>query len=81
MLSQVEPELLHFELSTGVQYFDRKGVIIMLHTILWGILILVLVIWLLGFFFKLAGGIIRVLIAIAAIIIIINVLSYVLHWF
>ncbi|MGZ3611767.1 MAG: lmo0937 family membrane protein, partial [Ktedonobacteraceae bacterium] len=68
-------------LITGVQYFVRKGVIIMLHTILWGILILVLVIWLLGFFFKLAGGIIRILIAIAAIIIIVNVLSYLLHWF
>ena len=53
----------------------------MLHTILWGILILVLVIWLLGFFFKLAGGIIRILIAIAAIIIIVNLLSYLFHWF
>jgi len=53
----------------------------MLHTILWGILILVLLIWLFGFFFKLAGGLIRILIAIAAIIIIVNVLSYLLHWF
>ena len=53
----------------------------MLHTILWGILILVLVIWLLGFLFKLAGGIIRILIAIAAIIIIVNILSYLFHWF
>jgi len=81
VLTQVLPELLHFELSSGVQNFDRKGVIIMLHTILWGILILVLLIWLFGFLFKLAGGIIRILIAIAAIIIIINVLSYLLHWF
>jgi len=53
----------------------------MLHTVLWGILILVLVIWLFGFFFKLAGGIIRILIAVAAIIIIVNILSYLLHWF
>jgi len=81
VLSQVEPELLYFELSTGVQFFDRKGVIIMLHTILWGILILVLLIWLFGFLFKIAGGIIRILIAIAAIIIIVNVLSYIFHWF
>jgi hypothetical protein len=53
----------------------------MLHTILWGILILVLLIWLFGFLFRLAGGIIRILIAIAAIIIIVNVLSYLFHWF
>jgi Family of unknown function (DUF5670) len=53
----------------------------MLHTVLWGIVILVLLVWLFGLFFRLAGGIIRVLIAIAAIIIIINVLSYILHWF
>jgi hypothetical protein len=53
----------------------------MLHTVLWGIVILILVIWLLGLFFRLAGGIIRILIAIAGIIIIINVLSYIFHWF
>ncbi len=35
----------------------------MLHTVLWGIVILILVIWLLGLFFRLAGGIIRILIA------------------
>jgi hypothetical protein len=81
VLSQEEPELLHFEIVTDVQYFVRKGVIIMLHFILWGILILVLLIWLFGFLFKLAGGIIRILIAIAAIIIILNVLSYLFHWF
>ena len=81
VLSRVEPELLHFEIITSVQHFVRKGVVVMLHTILWGILILVLLIWLFGFLFKLAGGIIRILIAIAAIIIIINVLSYLLHWF
>jgi hypothetical protein len=53
----------------------------MLHTVLWGIVILVLVIGLLGFFFRLAGGIIRILIAIAGIIIILNVLGYLFHWF
>jgi hypothetical protein len=53
----------------------------MLHTILWGIVILVLVLWLLGLFFRIAGGIIRILIAVAVIIIIINILSYILHWF
>ncbi|HXL38170.1 MAG TPA: DUF5670 family protein [Ktedonobacteraceae bacterium] len=53
----------------------------MLHTVLWGIVILILVIWLLGLFFRLAGGIIRILIAVAAVIIIINLISYFLHWF
>jgi hypothetical protein len=53
----------------------------MLHTVLWGIIILILVIWLLGFLFRIAGGIIRILIAIAAVIIIINILSYIFHWF
>ncbi|HYT45142.1 MAG TPA: DUF5670 family protein, partial [Methylomirabilota bacterium] len=52
----------------------------MLHTVLWGIVILILVIWLLGLFFRLAGGIIRILIAVAAVIIIINLISYFLHW-
>ena len=53
----------------------------MLHTLLWGIIILVLLIWLFGLFFRLAGGILRILVLIAAIIIIVNVLSYVFHWF
>ena len=52
----------------------------MLHTILWGIVILILVIWLLGFFFKIAGGIIRILIALAAIIIIVNIITYILRF-
>ena len=81
VLSQEEPELLHFELITSVQRLVRKGVVFMLHTVLWGIVVLILLVWLFGLFFHLAGGIIRVLIAIAAIIIIINVLSYILHWF
>ena len=51
----------------------------MLHTVLWGIVILILVIWLLGLFFRLAGGIIRILIAVAAVIIIINIIKYILR--
>jgi len=52
----------------------------MLHTVLWGIVILILVIWLLGLFFRLAGGIIRILIAVAAIIIIVNIILYILRF-
>ena len=51
----------------------------MLHTVLWGIVILILVIWLLGFLFRIAGGIIRILIAVAAVIIIINIITYILR--
>ena len=53
----------------------------MLHTVLWGIVIVILILWLLGFLFRIAGGIIRILIAVAAVIIIINLISYFLHWF
>ena len=52
----------------------------MLHTVLWGIVILILVIWLLGLFFRLAGGIIRISIAVAAVIIIINIITYILRF-
>jgi hypothetical protein len=52
----------------------------MLHTVLWGIVIIILVLWLLGFLFKIAGGIIRILIALAAVIIIINIITYILHF-
>ena len=51
----------------------------MLHTVLWGIVILILVIWLLGFLFRIAGGIIRILIALAAVNIIINIITYILR--
>ena len=51
----------------------------MLHTVLWGIVIVVLVLWLLGFLFRIAGGIIRILIAVAAVIIVINIITYILH--
>ncbi len=53
----------------------------MLHNILWGIVILVLVIWLFGLLFRIAGGIIRILLLVAAVIIVVNILSYILHWF
>jgi len=53
----------------------------MLHTVLWGIIILVLVIWLVGLLFRLAGGILRILILIAGIIIVVNLLGYFFHWF
>ena len=52
----------------------------MLHIVLWGILIVVLVLWLLGFLFRIAGGIIRILIAVAAVIIIINIITYILRF-
>jgi hypothetical protein len=51
----------------------------MLHTVLWGIVIVVLILWLLGFLFRIAGGIIRILIAVAAVIIIINIITYILR--
>ncbi len=51
----------------------------MLHTVLWGIVILILVLWLLGLLFRIAGGIIRILIALAAVIIIINIITYILR--
>ena len=52
----------------------------MLHIVLWGIVIVVLVLWLLGFLFHIAGGIIRILIAVAAVIIIINIITYILRF-
>jgi len=52
----------------------------MLHTVLWGIVIVILVLWLLGFLFRIAGGIIRILIALAAVIIIVNIITYILHF-
>jgi uncharacterized protein DUF5670 len=59
--------------------YVREGVIVMLHTVLWGIVIVVLVLWLLGFLFRIAGGIIRILIAVAAVIIVINIITYILR--
>lgn len=53
----------------------------MLHNVLWAIIVLLLLIWLFGLLFRLAGGIIRILLIIAGIIIVVNVLGYVFHWF
>ena len=51
----------------------------MLHTVLWGIVIVILVLWLLGLLFRIAGGIIRILIALAVVVIVINIITYILH--
>jgi uncharacterized protein DUF5670 len=51
----------------------------MLHTVLWGIVIVVLILWLLGLFFRIAGGIIRILLAVAAVIIVVNIITYILR--
>lgn len=57
----------------------REGVTLMLHTVLWGIVIVVLILWLLGLLFRIAGGIIRILIAVAAVIIVVNIITYILR--
>jgi hypothetical protein len=51
----------------------------MLHIVLWGIVIVVLILWLLGLLFRIAGGIIRILIAVAAVIIVVNIITYILR--
>jgi hypothetical protein len=53
----------------------------MIQNILWGIVIVVLILWLLGFFFKIFKGLINILLAVAAVIIIINLIDYFVHWF
>lgn len=53
----------------------------LIHTILWIIVAVVLLVLLVGLFFRFAGCLIRGLIAVAAIIIIFNILSYIFHWF
>ena len=42
---------------------------------LWTILVIVLVLWLIGFFGHIGGGLIHILLVIAAIVLLINVLS------
>jgi hypothetical protein len=51
----------------------------MLHTVLWAIVILFLLIWLFGLLFRIAGGILRILLLVAAVIIVINIITYILH--
>ncbi len=46
----------------------------MLHTILWAIIVLVLIVWLLGFIFRIGRGLIHLLLIVAAVIIVFNLL-------
>ncbi len=48
----------------------------MLHTILWGVVIVVLVLWLLGFLFRITKGFIHILLIVAAVIILFNLLFH-----
>jgi hypothetical protein len=48
----------------------------MLAPILWGVVIVVLILWLLGFFFRIGRGLIHLLLVVAAVIIIFNIFSY-----
>jgi Family of unknown function (DUF5670) len=51
----------------------------MLQNILWGVIIVLLILWALGFFFRIARGLINILLAVAAVIIIINIISYIMR--
>jgi hypothetical protein len=42
---------------------------------LWGIFVIILVLWLLGFSFHIAGGLIHILLVVALIILVINLIS------
>ncbi len=48
----------------------------MLHTILWAIIVLVLIVWLLGFIFRIGRGFIHLLLIVAVVIIIFNLLFH-----
>ena len=48
----------------------------MLHTILWAIIVLVLIVWLLGFIFRIGRGLIHLLLIVAAVIIVFNLLIH-----
>jgi hypothetical protein len=43
--------------------------------ILWGVVVVLFVLWLLGFLFHIAGGLIHILLVIAAIVLIYNLIS------
>lgn len=45
----------------------------MLHTILWGLVLLVVVLWLLGLIFHVARGFIHILLIVAAALILFNI--------
>ena len=53
----------------------------MFQNILWGVLVFILILWLIGLFFRFARGFITILLAVAGIIIVVNVLDYVFHFF
>lgn len=53
----------------------------MLHSILWGIIILLVVLWLLGLIFRVGRCFIHVLLVIAAVILLVNIFSLVLRVF
>jgi hypothetical protein len=42
---------------------------------LWGIFVIILVLWLLGFSFHIAGGLIHILLVVALIVLVINLVS------
>ncbi len=44
----------------------------MLGSILWGVIVLLVVFWLLGFIFHIAGGLIHILLVVAVIILLYN---------
>ena len=48
----------------------------MLHTVLWAIIVLVLIVWLLGFIFRIGRGLIHLLLIVAVVIIIFNLLFH-----
>lgn len=48
----------------------------MLHTIIWGLVVLVLVLWLLGLIFRVARGFIHILLIVAAALIVLNLLFH-----
>ena len=48
----------------------------MLHNVLWAIIVLVLIVWLLGFIFRIGRGFIHLLLIVAVVIIIFNLLFH-----
>ncbi len=48
----------------------------MLHNVLWAIIVLVLIVWLLGFIFRIGRGLIHLLLILAVVIIIFNLLFH-----
>lgn len=48
----------------------------MLHNVLWVIIVLVLIVWFLGFIFRVGRGLIHILLIVAAVIIVFNLLFH-----